>query len=151
MNDYNKNYFWTTRDALSNEVHFFFKINGELVEVSKEVYRTCVNSYTRILANNRRNELVKMQSLDYVSKDGICFGDTIASNNNVETEVITKILLERLRTEISRLPFKDRQLLTLLLYGNYTEEEIGSLLGISQQAVNKRKKRIIDKLRKKIL
>jgi RNA polymerase sigma factor (sigma-70 family) len=54
---------------------------------------------------------------------------------------------EQLKLELTNLPAADRSLLEHLFWDGKTETEIARGLGISQQAVSKRKSRILDELR----
>jgi RNA polymerase sigma factor (sigma-70 family) len=56
---------------------------------------------------------------------------------------------EDLLRSLSRLVDDDRQLLERIYWDGYTEAEIAGLLGISQQAVSKRKQRILLGLRRR--
>lgn len=67
MNDYNKNYFWTTKDPMTEEKKYFFKINGVMVEVCREIYNVCFNSYTKSLRDNRRDENAQLFSIDAIN------------------------------------------------------------------------------------
>ena len=54
---------------------------------------------------------------------------------------------ELLSFALTQLPQNDRWLIEQLFWDRYTETEIGKLLGISQQAVSKRKRAILHDLR----
>ena len=55
---------------------------------------------------------------------------------------------ERLKRSLTRLPAADRRLLERLFWEECTETEIASGLGITQQAVSKRKRKILTELRR---
>ena len=55
---------------------------------------------------------------------------------------------ERLKRSLSHLPDDDRELLEHLFWDGQTETEIASGLGITQQAVNKRKHKLLSELRR---
>ena len=55
---------------------------------------------------------------------------------------------EKLKERLTDLPEADRSLIVKLFWDGRTETEIASSLGISQQAVSKRKVRILTSLRK---
>ena len=55
---------------------------------------------------------------------------------------------ERLKVSLSALGDDDRLLLQHLFWDGRTESEVASGLGISQQAVNKRKRKILSELRR---
>ena len=64
---------------------------------------------------------------------------------NVETQVERKLMLENLKTCILLLPYESQKIIYLRFYENMTEEQIGGIYGITQQAVSKRIGRIIEK------
>jgi len=60
-------------------------------------------------------------------------------------------LLEHLHEVLQTLDEEERQLLEYLFYDGFTEREVAVILGISQPAVTKRKKKIIQKLRNSLI
>jgi DNA-directed RNA polymerase specialized sigma24 family protein len=52
-----------------------------------------------------------------------------------------------LRDALAALPDPDRRLIEQLFWGRYTESEVARRLGVSHQAVSKRKRAILDGLR----
>ena len=50
--------------------------------------------------------------------------------------------------EFIDIPKEDKELLEMIMKDKLTEQQVADKLGITQQAVNKRKKKIIDKLKK---
>jgi len=56
-------------------------------------------------------------------------------------------LLEALKSALQKLPEHERQLITHIYYDGLSEQETAELLQVSQQTVNKKKHRIISKLR----
>lgn len=149
MNDYNKNYFWTAKDAL-NRVHFYFQINGEMIEVSKEVYLTCYNSYRRAVAEKKRRREINLMSLDAITLEGSPFLDFLSSGSNLHNEIIDKIMFERVDYQIKKLKERDRKIIIECILNDRSESDLAKELGVTQQAIAKRKKQIIEELRKKL-
>jgi len=56
-------------------------------------------------------------------------------------------LLEALNSALRKLPENDRQLIKRIYYDGLTEQEVAETLKVSQQTVNKKKHRAINKLR----
>jgi RNA polymerase sigma factor (sigma-70 family) len=56
-------------------------------------------------------------------------------------------LIGRLASALDALPEADRRLIVQLFWEGRSEQELAAALGISQQGVNKRKGRIVGKLR----
>lgn len=87
---------------------------------------------------NHRCETVSLE--EFIADDSV----------DVENEVIYSLMLETLRFARSHLAYEDNLFLDYLFSDikEYTEAEIGRFLGMTQQAVNKRKKEIFKKIRK---
>lgn len=151
MNDYNKNYFWTTKDPLTEEKKYFFKINDIMVEVSKEVYNVCFNSYTKSLRDNRRDEKAQLSSMDAINKDGHALVDVIASNSDVEHEVYLNIMIQKLRDEIEKLDDEEKKIIFGLLLEDKSIRKMAIEWNIPEMTLHDRKKRVFDKLKKKLL
>ena len=65
----------------------------------------------------------------------------------VEDRFAIKQEEEELTQNLTDLPDEDRSLIKDLYWQGFTESEVASGLGISQQAVNRRKRKILDRLR----
>ena len=50
---------------------------------------------------------------------------------------------------IYQLPEKDKEIITNLLIKDKTEQEVAKMMGVSQPAIHKRKKRIIENIKNK--
>ena len=61
---------------------------------------------------------------------------------------LVNIDLEKLHIALQQLTAEELDIITKVFFENMTEREIAKLLGISQVAVNKRKHRILEKLKK---
>lgn len=67
---------------------------------------------------------------------------------SVQVQVEKLLDVEIVRKALSFLNSEERDLINQLFYQEKTEQEVGILLHISQQAVNKRKQTVLIKLRK---
>lgn len=67
---------------------------------------------------------------------------------SVQVQVEKLLDAEMVKKALSFLNPEERELINLLFYQEKTEQEVGILLHISQQAVNKRKQAVLIKLRK---
>lgn len=67
---------------------------------------------------------------------------------SVQVQVEKLLDAEMVRKVLSFLTPEEQELINLLFYQEKTEQEVGGLLHISQQAVNKRKQAVLIKLRK---
>ena len=135
-NDYKRNYFWIKRDLKGNK-HYYFKIKGQYHEVSEEVYKTCYNSFKKEEREKEKRSEFKVSSLDQLD-----------NNNQYDTFNINEEV-ENVMNIINQLSEEDRNLITNLLIKNKTERELSTLMGVSQPAIHKRKKRIIENIKNK--
>ena len=147
-NDYNKNYFWVKRDLEGNN-HRYFRINGQFYEVSEEVYKTCYNSYKKEERERIRRSKYKVESLDQLDNNNTALVDKIADSNNQYDTFNVNEEVENVMSIINQLSEEDKNLITNLLIKNKTERELSALMGVSQPAIHKRKKRIIENIKNK--
>jgi len=142
----------------------YIEIDGEQIPVTEEVYR----AYKRPLwAERKRKERAKRcrdekglrctkdcklcpklrdggdLSIDKFSDDGYEIADTV----DLAEFVADKLLLEQLVAALDELEPDERSLIDAIFYNDRTERDYAAEIGISHQAVGKRKHKIIEKLR----
>ncbi len=67
---------------------------------------------------------------------------------STEEQVFQRMELEQLHRALSSLSDEERHLIQKIFFNERTERDLAEELGCSQNAVNKRKQRILDKLRR---
>lgn len=87
-----------------------------------------------------------MDSLGVEGRDGEVF--IADSKVNVEEEVVHKIMLDKLKSALNKLSAEELLLIDMLYTQLKSEREIALELGVSQNAVNKRKKKLLGQLKK---
>lgn len=137
---------------MAERENYFIRVDGALVEVTREVYRTyhAMERHARTLEEkDTRWGTVLYSDLD---KEGLLGVEMLPSRDAepVEDAVIRRILSQELRHCVARLPVPDRRLIFALYFDGLSEREYARRLGISQKAVNKRRRRVLKKLRKMI-
>lgn len=147
-NDYKRNYFWIKRDLKGNK-HYYFKIKGQYHEVSEEVYKTCYNSFKKEEREKEKRSEFKVSSLDQLDNNNTALVDKIADSNNQYDTFNVNEEVENIMNSINQLSEEDKNLITNLLIKNKTERELSTLMGVSQPAIHKRKKRIIENIKNK--
>lgn len=150
MNEFNRYDFYSHYDEKNQTRHYFMRIDHKMIEVSKEVYNIYYNSYKKQLRDSRRDEAAGLISMDMVLEDGMVLLDRLGTYTDpVETmdknDQITKIL-----NIIDHLDAEEKRLITELLFYEKKERELAVQYKISQQMVNKRKQKIIRKIRDKM-
>lgn len=71
----------------------------------------------------------------------------IQSEQDMETEVTNKILVENLLKELDD---EERQIIELIFFKNYKQTEVAETLGVTQSYVSKKYNKILKKLREKM-
>ena len=125
---------------------------GTLVPVTQEVYQVYYQTKRHaktLYEKDERNGLISydgMDTEDTLGEEMIPDRDTIS----VEDAVIRNILHEEVRRCVSLLEAEDRFLVYALFYKRLTERDCARILGVSQNAVNKRRHAVLAKLRNMI-
>lgn len=134
---------------MAEERRYQIKIQDDLVEVARDIYIAyySIERHTRTLdEKDQRNGKVLYSDLDTEETTG---EDMLPDLNaeKVEDRAVTEILLKSLRQALSRLSTEEIALIQALYFEEMTEREYAQRIGISQMGVNKRRHRILDKLR----
>lgn len=135
---------------MANREKYIIKIDDVLVEVSREVYDAyySVERHLRTLdEKDERNGTVQYSNLDTKDTLGVEMLQDLTAEP-VEDEALLRVLSERLHQCLSLLPVSDQKLIRAIYFMNLTEREYASQIGLSQKGVNKRKHKILKKLRK---
>lgn len=138
-----------------NDYHLY--INGQAVPVSEEVYRTYKHFERKeeYFTCDLKAEKFSRKTSSFLPSREDSYERLLEANQQfVIQEVSVQDQLEKLldaemvKKALSFLNPEERELISLLFYQEKTEQEVGGLLHISQQAVNKRKQAVLIKLRK---
>lgn len=128
---------------------YFVHIEGEQVEVSKEVYEAYYrfsNHEKYLEQKDRRKGKVLFSDLDTTEMLGeAMIPDT---NKSVEDIVIAELLAKKVRHCVEMLSPSDRALIYAVFYSGESERKYAEKIGVSQNAIHKRKERILNKLRR---
>lgn len=77
-------------------------------------------------------------------------GEEMLPNRNaeqVEDSAICRVLREKLHHQLAMLSAQDMELIQALYFECLTEREYAQRIGISQKGVNKRRQKVLEKLR----
>ena len=138
-----------------NDYHLY--INGQAVLVSEEVYRAYKHFERKeeYFTYDLKAEKFSKKTVSLLPSREDSYERLLEANQQfVIQEVSVQVQVEKLldveivRKALSFLNPEERELINLLFYQEKTEQEVGILLHISQQAVNKRKQAVLIKLRK---
>lgn len=134
---------------MADNKSYRIRVDGILVEVSEEVYRAyySIERHTRTLdEKDTRNGKVLYSDLD--TKE--LLGEEMIPDTDsepVEDSAIHNVLCEELHQCLAILPKQDAELIQALYFDRLTEREYAQQIGMSQKGVNKRRQKILDKLR----
>ena len=139
---------------------FFISINGQRVEVTREVYLVYYRSKRREryyehdikierAIYDEHGDIVdytpaKEDSLDRLMEAGEDFPDEADS---VEDTAIRNVMAADLHKALDELPEPDRKLIDVLFFQGMTERQAAEIFGLSQKGINKRKAKILAKLK----
>lgn len=127
----------------------YIKVDGQLVEVTQEVYLTFYRMARRerfVVEKERRAGVVLYSDLD---TDEMVGEDILPDPaQNVEEEAIAKALHSKLHECMACLPDSDRRLLQAIYFDGLTERQTGERMGLAQKTVNDRKHKALKELRK---
>ncbi|MEE1057335.1 MAG: sigma-70 family RNA polymerase sigma factor [Acutalibacteraceae bacterium] len=137
-------------------------INGEYIDVTDEIYTAYLKGqrkmnyfekdlkYERVL-KDKNGDIKKIipsreDSLDRLLSDNKRqFSD---DSESVESIIQTNDEIDKLHNALKQLSDDEWAIIKMLFYDEMSERDTAKVLGISQVAVNKRKHRILKKLKK---
>lgn len=139
------------------DTNYNIYINGQAVPVSEEVYRAYKHFERKeeYFTYDLKAEKFSRKTASFLPSREDSYERLLEANQQfVIQEVSVQVQVEKLldaemvKKALLFLNPEERELINLLFYQEKTEQEVGILLHISQQAVNKRKQAVLIKLRK---
>ena len=128
---------------------YYWIIDGKYYEVSKETYQKFKREYDHARMLQRYENEVYVFSLDAMATEETTGYDVIADLGvNVEETAVHNLMIEKLRDTMKKLDDEELDLIKQIYVDEKTQREIALELGISQNAVNKRKIKLLNKLKK---
>ena len=128
---------------------YYWIIDGKYYEVSNETYQKFKREYDHARMLQRYENEVYVFSLDTMATEETTGYDVIADLGvNVEETAVHNLMIEKLRDTMKKLDDEELDLIKQIYVDEKTQREIAAELGISQNAVNKRKIKLLNKLRK---
>lgn len=142
-NDYVRNNF--AEVTRNNEKLYYLRVGQEWIQVSKEVFRVCKNSYLKIyreIANDKEH-------VDYYDNIDFAHAHIINKNNPDYVELITlSNSYQQLHKALEILTQEENELIVQLFFLDKTERELADEWHTSQQMIHYNKKKILKKLKK---
>nr|CBX20771.1 RNA polymerase sigma factor, sigma-70 region 4 [Streptococcus pyogenes] len=127
----------------------FIPIQGCLLEVLREQYTDFYRDKERwryLQKLDTKNRLLSLDGftdsegnpLDFITDEAVDIAET----------VVNAVMVDRLKAALPLLSDSEQELIQAIFFDGLSEREVGARLGITQSVVNKRKARILIKLRK---
>lgn len=135
---------------MSENKQYTIVVKKQRVEVSEAVYRAY---HKEREAERYQNKLIQQNelSLERFREDGVNIDYLIV---RVQPDILDKLIhqeqLEALWLALQSLPEDERSLIDELFFNDKKEADLAAELLVTQQAISKRKKKILDKLKKMI-
>ena len=122
--------------------------DGELIEVTREVYLEWYQSRRREKYQRERDQKYGICSLDALEENGTFSSGSVHDRDGLEKLVLQNFCQKKLMDALKRLSRQDAYLIYLLYYEDRTIKEAAKLYQCSHASVRYRKNRILDKLRR---
>ena len=137
-----------------NDYHLY--INGQVVPVNEEVYRAykLFERKEEYFTYDLKTERFNKKTASFLPSREDSYERLLETNHqfvvqeaSIQEKIEKNLDAKILKEALSCLNLEEQRRINLLFYQEKTEQEVGILLSISQQAVNKRKKAVLIKLR----
>ena len=136
---------------------YYLYIDGQAVPVSEQVYRV-YQHYERkeeYFSYDLKTEKFQKETATFLPSREDSYERLLekdkqfaAPGKSVEQLASEHLEAEQIHFCLAQLTEEEHKLISMLFYQEKTEQEVGKMLHISQQAVNKRKRVLLLKLRK---
>ena len=134
---------------MSDKEKYIITINEEQIEVTPEVYY----AYYRMARQERGQEEKKQRNI-VLSYDALDNEETIGEaaladvvSPSLEQLILTKEKYDLLYRAVDTLPRGDRNLIKAIFSDGMTEAQYAAMVGLTQQGVSYRLKKILSKLK----
>ena len=127
----------------------FIPVQGCLLEVVREQYADFYKDKERWCYLKKLDTNHKLLSLEgFTDSEGNMIDFAIDETVDVVETVVHAVMVDRMKTAMLLLSDSEQALIQAIFFEELSEWEVGLRLGITQSVVNKRKAKILAKLRK---
>ena len=127
---------------------YYLYVRGQKVRVSEDIYKVYWRERERekyLEQVDRKNHLLLFSQLDH---DGH-FVESLADKTiDVEKIIETQMMIETLRSAISKLNSEERDIIERLYFNDETIRSVAKVKSITHPALIKRRNKILEKLKK---
>ena len=127
----------------------FIPVQGCLLEVVQEQYADFYRDKERWRYLQKLDTSHSLLSLEgFTDSEGNVIDFIVDEAVDVAESVVNAVMVDRLKAALSLLSDGEQALVKAIFFEELSEREVGLRLGITQSVVNKRKAKILAKLRK---
>ncbi len=127
----------------------FIPVQGCLLEVVREQYADFYKEKERWRYLKKLDTNYKLLSLEGVTdSEGNMLDFVVDEAVDIAETVVHAVMVDRMKTAMLLLSDSEQALIQAIFFEELSEREVGLRLGITQSVVNKRKAKILAKLRK---
>lgn len=126
----------------------FIPLHGMLMEVTPEQYIDFYRTRNRQRYLDKRSAEKGDISIDMLSTPEFNGENILVSEEDIAERVTNQIMLDKLRDSLGLLTADELELVRDVFYNEITERDLAIRHSVSQVAIHKRKKRILEKLKK---
>lgn len=124
---------------------YYIYVQGEQVSVSQEVYCAYYEECNHEKYLDKRGKKREI-SFELLQEQGNLIHFVGLSVSSLDYQMVEKERLNQLYEALKQLDDDERWLIGQLYFYEYTEKEVAEILGVSRQAINKRKQKILKRL-----
>ena len=127
----------------------FIPVQGCLLEVVREQYADFYREKERWRYLKKLDTNYKLLSLEgFTDSEGNVLDFVVDEAVDIAETVVHAVMVDRMKTAMLLLSDSEQALIQAIFFEELSEREVGLRLGITQSVVNKRKAKILAKLRK---
>ena len=127
----------------------FVPVQGCLLEVVREQYADFYKEKERWRYLKKLDTNYKLLSLEgFTDSEGNVLDFVVDEAVDIAETVVHAVMVDRMKTAMLLLSDSEQALIQAIFFEKLSEREVGLRLGITQSVVNKRKAKILAKLRK---
>lgn len=122
--------------------------DGTLVEVNREIYLEWYQSKRRERYQRERDRKYGLCSIEKLHEKGYCPEQPASIKDTILDAILEKEYRDKLKEVLQSLPKQDARLIWLLYFEESTIKETADIFRCSRKAIQNRRKRILEKIRK---
>lgn len=134
---------------MTEKENYVIRVEGNVVEVSPEVYYAYFHMERQERGQEEKKQRNAVVSYDALDSDEIVGLETMPdlSVPSLDDLMIMRELRYKLRCAIHALPPGERELIQAIYFEGLSERDYARRKGISQMGVNRRRKKILSKMK----